>query len=85
MTRLTNDQFAEMTGCDFTTASKLKTGTRMPSAVMLAAIYNAFHLDGNELLDAYSGGPTVFSAFLRSKVFQPPEDDPGHASPVSEA
>jgi hypothetical protein len=85
MAKMTNYEFAERVGCDFTTASKLYWGKRMPSAGVLVGIYNAFHLDGNELLDAYSGGPTVFSAFLRSKVFQPPEDDPGHVSPVSEA
>jgi transcriptional regulator with XRE-family HTH domain len=83
--RMTNEEFARRVGCDFTTASKLFKGSRMPSAVRLAAIWRAFSLDGNELLAAYSGGPEVFSAYLRSRVFQPTEIDSGQDPTVSGA
>ena len=82
---MTNEEFARRVGCDYTTASKLYNGSRLPSAARLAAIYNAFHLDGNELLDAYSGGPEVFSAYLRSRVFQPTEIDSEQDPTVSGA
>jgi transcriptional regulator with XRE-family HTH domain len=50
-------------------ASRLRSGKRMPSAKMLGQICSAFNLDEGEALRAHRGGPDVFSAWLRDKVF----------------
>lgn len=75
MTRLTNDEFAAAVGTDFTTASKLRNGSRLPSMKVAADIWRVYELDGNELFTAYLEGPVVFAAYLRSKVFEPQGED----------
>lgn len=74
MPRLKNEDFAEAVGCDFTTASKIRNGSRLPSLPLLVKIREVYGLDGNEALDAYGHGPSVFAAYLNSKVFEPGED-----------
>lgn len=73
--RVTNDVFAERTGCDFTTASRLRNGNRMPSAALLVRIVRAFDLDMARTMEAYEAGPKDFSAYLRENVFDPAESE----------
>lgn len=73
MTRLTNEAFAEAVGCDFTHASKIRNGSRLPSLPLLIKIRRVYALDGNDVLDAYAAGPITFAEYLNSKVFEPGE------------
>lgn len=73
MTRITNDEFAARVGCDFTHASKIRNGSRLPSLPLLIKIREVYALDGNEVLDAYKAGPVTFAEYLNSKVFVPGE------------
>lgn len=73
MTRITNESFADAVGCDFTHASKIRNGSRLPSLPLLIRIREVYRLDGNEVLDAYKSGPESFAAYLNSKVFEPGE------------
>lgn len=68
-TRVTNYEFGERVGCDFTMASRLRNGQRLPSRDLLQRIVSVFELDPREALNATSEGPEVFSAYLREKVF----------------
>lgn len=74
-TRVTNYEFGEKVGCDFTMASRLRNGQRLPSRDLLQRIVTAYELDPKDALTAASEGPEVFSAYLREKVFDadPPE------------
>lgn len=81
MTRLTNSAFAEKTRCDFTTASRIRRGDRRPSLALMARIWKAFDLDGNEVFAAYLRGRDAFTAFLNAKIFDPAEvDEPGRST-----
>jgi transcriptional regulator with XRE-family HTH domain len=73
MTRITNEAFADAVGCDFTHASKIRNGSRLPSLPLLIKIRRVYGLDGNEVLDAYAAGPSTFAEYLNSKVFVPGE------------
>lgn len=76
-TRLTNEEFAQAVGCDFTHASKIRNGSRLPSLPLLIKIRDVYELtspeDSAALLDAYKAGPESFAAYLNSKVFEPGE------------
>jgi len=72
----TNFEFADRVGCDFTTASRLRNGQRLPSRDMLSRIIKAFDLDPAEALTA-SEDPATFSAYLREHVFTAPEGGEG--------
>lgn len=80
MTRLTNEEFAAAVGCDFTHASKIRNGSRLPSLPLLIKIRRVYALDGNEVMDAYEQGPVRFAAYLNSKVFEPGEGDQSNQS-----
>jgi transcriptional regulator with XRE-family HTH domain len=82
-TRLTNEAFAEAVGCDFTHASKIRNGSRLPSLPLLIKIREVYALDGNECLDAYAAGPITFARYLNSKVFEPGEVAQSDSSSVS--
>jgi len=71
MTRVTNDEFGAAVGCDFTMASRLRNGARLPSRELLERIVKAYNLDANEALDASSQGGHAFAAYLRRTVFEP--------------
>jgi hypothetical protein len=88
MTR-TNEDFANAVtragaACDFTMASKMRNGHRSPSAVVLAAIWAAFELDGNDLLAAYREGPKRFGDYLVSNVFDAPDDTGEDGNAITE-
>jgi transcriptional regulator with XRE-family HTH domain len=82
-TRLTNEAFAEAVGCDFTHASKIRNGSRLPSLQLLIKIREVYALDGNEVLDAYAAGSGPFAEYLNSKVFEPSEAAPSDSPSVS--
>lgn len=69
-TRVTNEEFGDRVGCDFTMASRLRTGDRLPSRDLLRRIVAVYDLDGSEALRASESGET-FSAYLRKHVFEP--------------
>jgi len=53
MTVVTNDEFARLTGCTYTMASKLRNGARKPSGSLLTRIILVFQLDAQEATEAY--------------------------------
>ncbi len=57
-----------MVGCDFTTASRLRNGTRLPSREMLERIIEAYDLDPREALEATAN--RTFGSFLKRYVFE---------------
>lgn len=70
-----NHQFADAVGCNYTMASRLRSGHRMPSANMLARICRAYNLDEGEALRKHAEGAEALSAWLREKVFDVPGED----------
>jgi len=72
---MTNDEFGAKVGCDFTMASRLRNGKRLPSRELLENIVSAFHLDGSEALAATRAGADAFKEYLRINVFEPPEPE----------
>lgn len=66
--RESNGSFARRVGCDHTTASRLRSGTRMPSPTMLNKICEAYGLDKSVALTKYAEGRKAFSAWLRERV-----------------
>lgn len=74
MTRLTNEQFAEDTGCDFTTASKIRNGSRLPSLSLFVRMVNHYGLDANEGVKAYLRGRKAFTQWMNDRVFEAAEN-----------
>jgi transcriptional regulator with XRE-family HTH domain len=72
MTRLTNQQFAQRTGRDFTTASKIRNGGRMPGLELFLKIVIEFDLDPREAIVAAYRGREAFKEFVNRTVFDPP-------------
>jgi transcriptional regulator with XRE-family HTH domain len=73
MTRTTtNSDFAERARVSTATASKLRTGGRLPSTELLYRIVVMWDLDALAALRAHARGPAVFSAWLRVHVFEDP-------------
>ncbi len=75
---ITLHEFGERVSCDYTTASRLLSGDRMPSTRLLSRICAAFELDEGEALrtlardqDRDDGKATEFAGFLRANVFEP--------------
>lgn len=75
MTRLTNQEFADRTGCDFTTASKIRNGQRLPGGRLLFRTIFEFSLDAREAGAAYLRGRNEFAEFINRAVFNPPGDE----------
>lgn len=74
VSRVTNDEFGDKVGCDYTMASRLRGGKRLPSRELLERIVTAYQLDGNEALRATAEGGEAFAAFLNDHVFNPKSD-----------
>lgn len=70
--RTTNSDFAERAQVSTATASKLRTGGRLPSTELLYRIVVMWNLDPMAALRAHARGPAVFSAWLRVHVFDDP-------------
>jgi len=66
---VTNDEFARLTGCTYTMASKIRNGARKPSGSLLTRIILVFELDAQEATEAYAGGAVPFGDFVSAKVF----------------
>jgi transcriptional regulator with XRE-family HTH domain len=71
MAQITLEKFAQTVGCHYSTASRFRSGERMPGPELLGRIVSAYSLDPRETLDAYSTGPIAFGRFLRDHVFGP--------------
>lgn len=69
VTRVTNEEFGERVGCDYTMASRLRGGKRLPSRELLERIVAAYGLDANEALTATATGPLAFARYLGEHVF----------------
>lgn len=69
---ITNEEFGAKVGCDFTMASRLRNGKRLPSRELLESIVNVYHLDANEALAATRAGREAFATYLDRTVFNPP-------------
>jgi transcriptional regulator with XRE-family HTH domain len=66
---VSNHQFAEKVGCNYTMASRLRNGKRTPSAQMLVRICAAFNLDMGQALQAYANGREAMAQWLRDEIF----------------
>lgn len=71
----TLNEFSELVGCHFTTASRLRAGTRLPGREMFNRIVEAYDLDPMEALKAYVGPRAGFGAYLRQEVFHITEEE----------
>ncbi|AZS06672.1 hypothetical protein HOU95_gp032 [Streptomyces phage Hiyaa] len=68
---VTLEAFADRVGCHFTTASRLRSGDRMPSKELLGRIVEAYGLDKESAFDVFTqGDPTQFGRYLREEVFK---------------
>lgn len=72
---VTLDDFADRVECHFTTASRLRSGERLPGRRLLGRIVKEYDLDHEGALDAFTKGPDAFGDFLRQHVFHPDIDD----------
>lgn len=68
-------EFSERVGCHFTTASRLRAGTRLPGREMFNRIVKAYDLDPMESLRAYVGPRSEFGEYLRREVFHITEEE----------
>lgn len=68
-------EFSAKVGCHFTTASRLRAGTRIPGREMFDRIIKAYNLDPMEALKAYVGPRAEFGAYLREEVFHITEEE----------
>ena len=66
---VTNDEFARLTGCTYTMASKIRNGARKPSGSLFTRIILVFQLDAQEATEAYAGGAVIFGDYLTRTVF----------------
>lgn len=67
---VTLEAFADRVGCHFTTASRLRSGDRMPSRELLGRIVEAYGLDKEVAFDMFTAGDSAkFGEFLRKQVF----------------
>jgi len=69
---MTLDEFAKRAKCHLSTASRLRSGERLPSLSLLARLGREFELPYDELIDAYEQGRPAFAAYLRTNVFDQP-------------
>lgn len=83
---VTLEAFADRVGCHFTTASRLRSGERMPGRELLGRIVEEFDLDKEKALDIYTqeDGPAEFGRFLRAQVFKSDDDEVESAKTESE-
>lgn len=70
-TPVSNVDFGRAVGVHFTTASRYRTGDRVPSTKAAQRIAEAYNLDANDLLRAIRDGGPAFGHYLRMNVFGP--------------
>jgi len=73
--RVTLYSFAAAVECHFTTASRLRSGTRMPGRELFNRIVKVYSLNPIEALDAFSKTPKEFGKYLRDNVFHISDED----------
>lgn len=69
---VTLEAFADRVGCHFTTASRLRSGERMPGRELLGRIVEEFGLDRDKAFEIYTQDEDAadkFGRFLREKIF----------------
>ncbi len=69
---MTNQRFADLVGCNFTTASRLRNGRRLPSHNMYHRICKAFKLDEAQRVrfsDAIAKGPESSGKWITRNLF----------------
>lgn len=71
---MTNYSFAEAVGINYTMASRLRNGKRLPSGRLLLRIQEQFGLPYEELRDAYQGGSAEFGRYISAKIFDAPDE-----------
>lgn len=79
--RVTNEEFGARVGCDFTMASRLRNGQRLPSRERLERIVEAYGLDANEALAATRAGAEAFKDYLSAKIFSVEQDTTDDLAP----
>lgn len=84
-THITNEEFGANVGCDFTMASRLRNGKRLPSRELLESIVRVYHLDANDALAATRDGKEAFANYLDRTVFNPPAREPDQDEEVERA
>jgi transcriptional regulator with XRE-family HTH domain len=72
---VTLEAFSERVDCHFTTASRLRSGDRLPGRKLLGRITKEYHLDPREVLTAYSDSQEEFGRYLRVHVFKTPTEE----------
>lgn len=72
---VTLEAFADRVGCHFTTASRLRSGQRLPGRKLLGKIVKEYHLNSKQALDAFTDSNETFGKYLRENVFHSDEDD----------
>ena len=69
---MTLEEFASRADCHLSTASRVRSGERLPSLSLLARIGREFELPLNELIMYYERGRPAFAEYLRTNVFDQP-------------
>jgi transcriptional regulator with XRE-family HTH domain len=69
---MTLEDFASRVDCHLSTASRLRSGERLPSLTLLARIGREFKLPLNELIGHYERGRPAFAKYLRTHIFDKP-------------
>ena len=72
---VTLEAFSERVGCHFTTASRLRSGDRLPGRKLLGRITNEYHLNPEDVLTAYADSQESFGRYLRVEVFKTPSEE----------
>lgn len=73
---MTNAEFGRRVGCNHSTASRLRSGDRLPSVGLMSRISEEFGIPVKTLVEAHQAGPESFSALLRRRVFRDPDPAP---------
>lgn len=68
-TQMTNQEFADAIGCHHSMASRLRSGSRLPSIDLMERISQEFQIPITELLSARREGAEEFGRVLRDRVF----------------
>lgn len=72
---VTLGEFAKTIGCHFTTASRIKDGSRMPGRLMFDKIIKQYDLDPLEALTKFCGDKETFGRYMRENIFGLTDED----------
>lgn len=70
----TNQEFADLVGIDFTMASRIRNGHRVPSREVMIRIIEAFGLEGRAkgaAMAAWLEGGKTFSKWVQANLYTP--------------